>query len=88
MHEYTCAVVFVLILCFFLALRIFWEEQLAEQFLYFNFFFILSRFLGRTVKKAPCMFRSPHTYIKNKVKVTKALVPVTCGQEVKTYYLG
>ena len=24
---------------------------------------------------------SPHTYIQNKVKVTKALVPVTCGQE-------
>ena len=37
MHEYTCAVVSVLILCFFLVLRIFWEEQLAEQFWYFNF---------------------------------------------------
>ena len=42
MHEYTCAVVSVLILCFFLVLRIFWEEQLSEQFwygekhLYFN----------------------------------------------------
>ena len=37
MHEYTCAVVSVLILCFFLVLRIFWEEQLAEQFWYLNF---------------------------------------------------
>ena len=37
MHEYTCAVVSVLILCFFLVLRIFWKEQLAEQFWYFNF---------------------------------------------------
>ena len=37
MHEYTCAVISVLILCFFLVLRIFWEEQLAEQFWYFNF---------------------------------------------------
>ena len=31
------SVVSVLILCFFLVLRIFWEEQLAEQFWYFNF---------------------------------------------------
>ena len=37
MHKYTCAVVSVLILCFFLVLRTFWEEQLAEQFWYFNF---------------------------------------------------
>ena len=37
MHEYTCAVVSVLILGFFLVLKIFWEEQLAEQFWYFNF---------------------------------------------------
>ena len=52
MHEYTCAVVSVLILCFFLVLRIFLEEQLAEQFWYFNFSLYLVVFLGGTVKKS------------------------------------
>jgi len=51
MHEYTCAVVSVLILCFFLVLGIFWEEQSAEQFWYFNFSLYLVVFLGGTVKK-------------------------------------
>ena len=55
MHEYTCAVVSVLILCFFLVLRIFWEEQLAEQFWYFNFSLYLVVFWAEQSKKAPCM---------------------------------
>ena len=54
MHEYTCAVVSVLILCFFLVLRIFWEEQLAEQFWYFNFSLYLVVFWAEQSKKPPC----------------------------------
>ena len=54
MHEYTCAVVSVLILCFFLVLRIFWEEQLAEQFWYFNFSLYLVVFWAEQSEKAPC----------------------------------
>ena len=55
MHEYTCAVVSVLILCFFLVLRIFWEEQLEEQFWYFNFSLYLVVFWAEQSEKAPCM---------------------------------
>ena len=55
MHEYTCAVVSVLILCFFLVLRIFWEEQLAEQFWYFNFSLYLVVFWAEQSKKPPCI---------------------------------
>ena len=59
MHEYTCAVVSVLILCFFLVLRIFWEEQLAEQFWYFNFSLYLVVFWAEQSKKPPCtIFRA------------------------------
>ena len=58
MHEYTCAVVSVLILCFFLVLRIFWEEQLAEQFWYFNFSLYLVVFWAEQSKKAPCIIIS------------------------------
>ena len=61
MHEYTCAVVSVLILCFFLVLRIFWEEQLAEQFWYFNFSLYLVVFWAEQSKKHP-------VYLKNKKK--------------------
>ena len=56
MHEYTCAVVSVLILCFFLVLRIFWEEQLAEQFWYFNFSLYLVVFWAEQSKKHPVQF--------------------------------
>ena len=55
MHEYTCAVVSVLVLCFFLVLKIFWEEQLAEQFWYFNFSLYLVVFWAQQSKQAPCM---------------------------------
>ena len=55
MHKYTCAVVSVLILCFFLVLRIFWEEQLAEQFWYFNFSLYLVVFWAEQSKKPPCI---------------------------------
>ena len=48
MHEYTCAVVSALILCFFLVLRIIWEEQLAEQFWYFNLSLYLVVFAGNS----------------------------------------
>ena len=40
--------------CFFLVLRIFWEEQLAEQFWYFNFSFYLVVFWAEQSKKPPC----------------------------------
>ena len=56
MHEYTCAVESVLILCFFLVLRIFWEEQLAEQFWYFNFSLYLVVFWAEQSKKHPVQF--------------------------------
>ena len=39
---------------FFLVLRIFWEEQLAEQFWYFNFSLYLVVFWAEQSKKAPC----------------------------------
>ena len=52
MHEYTCAVVSVLILWFFLVLRIFWEEQLAEQFWYFNFSLYSVVFWAEQLKKS------------------------------------
>ena len=58
MHEYTCAVVSVLILCFFLVLRIFWEEQLAEQFWYFNFSLYLVVFWAEQSKIAPCISKA------------------------------
>ena len=52
MHEYTCAVVYVLILRFFPVLKIFWEEQLAEQlaeqFWYFSLYLVV---FGRSSKK-------------------------------------
>ena len=55
MHEYTCAVVYVLILCFFHVLRIYWEEQLAEQFWYLNFSLY---YTGRNSKKKhPVQYR-------------------------------
>ena len=57
MDEYTCAIVSVLILCFFLVLRIFWEEQLAEQFWYFNFSLYLVIFRAEQSKKPPCRFQ-------------------------------
>ena len=62
MHKYTCAVVSVLILCFFLVLRIFWEEQLAEQFWYFNFSLYLVVFWAEQSKKPPCTSRHLGSY--------------------------
>ena len=52
MHKYTCAVVSVLILCFFLVLKIFWEEQLAEQLWYLNFSLYLVVFWAEQSKQA------------------------------------
>ena len=64
MHEYSCAVVSILILCFFLVLRIFWEEQLAEQFWYFNFSLYLVVF-GQNSKKSTLHVQvTTHIYSK------------------------
>ena len=82
MHEYTCAVVSVLILCFFLVLRIFWEEQLAEQFWYFNFSLYLVVFWAEQSKKAPCMNQLLPTFaIRKKIWLTRQKVfpPPTVG---------
>ena len=45
----------VLILSFFLVLRIFWADQLADQFRYFNFSLYLVIFWADQSKKAPCI---------------------------------
>ena len=57
----ACALVSVLILCFFLVHRIFWEEQLAEQFCYLNFSLYLVIFLGGTIKKSTLYVFLPST---------------------------
>ena len=66
MHKYTCAVVSVLILCFFLVLGIFWEEQSAEQFWYFNFSLYLVVFWAEQSKKPPCIMGLPG--VKNSIE--------------------
>ena len=53
MRNYTRAIISVLILSFFLVLRIFWADQLADQFRYFNFSLYLVIFWADQSKKHP-----------------------------------
>ena len=85
MHEYTCAVVSVLILCFFLVLRIFWEEQLAEQFWYFNFSLYLVVFWAEQSKKAPCTCDvAMHVFLAEKQVLPQSYKSVLVPQPQKS----
>ena len=74
-----------------LSLRTFWEEQLADQFRYFNFSLYLVIFRADQLKKPPCIFCHHTCWIKGRAdrrrvhRIYSWKVNVKCRYQCKKY---